>query len=61
MMAVLTLDRVLTHVDTTPDDRPKISREQVAEVLATSRRLVRDNDGLRAWYARHRADLATEP
>ncbi len=60
MMAVLTLDRVLTHVDTTPDDRPKISREQVAEVLATSRRLVRDNDGLRAWYARHRAGLGTE-
>jgi farnesyl-diphosphate farnesyltransferase len=60
MMAVLTLDRVLAHVDTTPDDRPKISREQVAEVLATSRRLVSDNAGLRDWYTRHRADLGTE-
>jgi farnesyl-diphosphate farnesyltransferase len=60
MMALLTLDRVLTHVDTTPDDRPRITREQVADVLATSRRLAADNDGLRAWYARHRVELGTE-
>ncbi len=57
MMALLTLDRVLTHVDTTPDDRPKITRDQVADVMAVSRGAVADDAALRAWYERHRGML----
>jgi farnesyl-diphosphate farnesyltransferase len=59
MMALLTLDRVLTHVDTTPDDRPKITREQVADVMTTSRRLISDDVGLAEWYREHRAVLTS--
>jgi len=57
MMALLTLDRVLTHEDVTPDDRPKITREQVADVMATSRQVVRDDAAIRRWYEAHRAGL----
>jgi len=50
MMALLTLERVITHPDPTPDDRPKITRAQVADVMATSRRVSHDDHPLRAWY-----------
>ncbi|UCG16171.1 MAG: squalene/phytoene synthase family protein [Phycisphaerales bacterium] len=58
MMALMTLDRALTHVDVTPDDRPKITREQVDDVMTTSRRLVGDDAALHEWYTRHRRVLA---
>ena len=58
MMALMTLDRVLTHIDVTPDDRPKITREQVDDVMTTSRRLVGNDTALREWYNRHRRVLA---
>lgn len=49
MMAVLTLERVLTHPDITPDDRPKITRVQVADVIDLSRRIDADDEAIRAW------------
>jgi farnesyl-diphosphate farnesyltransferase len=58
LMALMTLERVLTHVDITPDDRPKITRGQVADVVATSRRLVADNAALREWYRGHRQTVS---
>jgi farnesyl-diphosphate farnesyltransferase len=58
MMAIMTLDRVLTHLDVTPDDRPKITREQVQEVMTRSRELVGDDEQLRAWYRQCRRRLA---
>lgn len=58
MMALMTLERVLTHVDITPDDRPKITRDQVAGAVATSRRLVADNSALREWYRKHRQTVS---
>jgi farnesyl-diphosphate farnesyltransferase len=54
MMALLTLARVLTHTDVTPDDRPKITRDQVEEVMRTSRRVVGENASVEAWYDRYR-------
>lgn len=57
MMALLTLERVITHPDPTPDDRPKITRAQVDEIIATSRS-VGDNDAaLRNWYTQLRSNL----
>lgn len=63
MMALATLERVLVHPDPTPDDRPKITREQVADILATSRNYVGDDAALRDWYAalRRRLDHAMMP
>ena len=53
MMAVLTLQRVLSHPDITPDDRPKITREQVADVIGTSRQIDRDDRAIRSWFDEH--------
>lgn len=50
MMAVLTLERVLTHPDITPDDRPKITRAQVANVIDISRQIDADDAAIRAWF-----------
>ena len=57
MMALLTLERVITHPDPTPDDRPKITRAQVEEVIATSRSVAHDDAALRNWYTRLRSGL----
>ncbi|HEY3245295.1 MAG TPA: phytoene/squalene synthase family protein [Phycisphaerae bacterium] len=50
MMAVLTLERVLTHPDITPDDRPKITRAQVAEVISFSVEYGSHDAAIRAWF-----------
>lgn len=60
MMALATLERVIVHPDPTPDDRPKITREQVTEIMATSREQVADHATLREWHGalRRRLDYA---
>jgi farnesyl-diphosphate farnesyltransferase len=50
MIAVLTLERVLSHPDITPDDRPKISRAEVADVMAFSRGYSSDDAAIRGWF-----------
>ena len=54
---MLTLERVITHPDPTPDDRPKITRAQVEEIIATSRFVSHDDAALRNWYTRLRSNL----
>jgi farnesyl-diphosphate farnesyltransferase len=61
MMALLTLERVGAHHDPTPDDRPKITRDQVKSVLETSHRVSADNAALKAWYTETRSALAQPP
>ena len=58
MMALMTLERIITHPDPTPDDRPKITRTQVEEVMTTSRRISHDDHALQAWYGDLRGTLA---
>ncbi|MCH7526348.1 MAG: squalene/phytoene synthase family protein [Planctomycetes bacterium] len=57
MMAILTLERVITHSDPTPDDRPKITRSQVESVIHTSRQVSQDDTQLRSWYRDTRGTL----
>ncbi len=57
MMALMTLERVITHPDPTPDDRPKITRDQVEQIMTTSRAVNADDDALRNWYGQLRRSL----
>jgi farnesyl-diphosphate farnesyltransferase len=53
MMAVLTLERVLSHPDITPDDRPKISRAQVAAVMGRSHEIDGDDTAILHWFGQN--------
>lgn len=59
MMALLTLERVMTHLDPTPDDRPKITRAQVEDVMTTSRKTVADDRAIRRWHQDVRARITS--
>jgi farnesyl-diphosphate farnesyltransferase len=59
-MAVRTLVVVLTsegRLDAT--ENPKITRQDVVEIMARSRRDAADDDALRAWYAEEQRRLAS--